>query len=280
MPELPEVETVRRGLARIWEGGRVVKVIVRRPDLRVPLPEGFAARLEGRTILSVNRRAKYLLAVLDDGMVLMIHLVMSGRMVIGEREPSLHDHVQILTDGPHPTGRQMVTYGDPRRFGSMTLVPGAGLEDRPPLRDLGPEPLEDTFTAEVLTHRLARRQTPIKTALLDQRVVAGLGNIYVCESLFRAGLAPDRPAGSIQGEAIQRLTLAIREVLTEAVADGGSSLRDHVQTTGEVGRFQQRLAVYGRTGQPCPGCDCGPAGGVVRIVQAGRSTFFCPRRQG
>ncbi|MEO5372664.1 MAG: bifunctional DNA-formamidopyrimidine glycosylase/DNA-(apurinic or apyrimidinic site) lyase [Alphaproteobacteria bacterium] len=285
MPELPEVETVCRGLAAVWEGRRFARVVSRRGDLRRPLPHSFAERLTGRRVERVGRRAKYILAGLDDGWTLLVHLGMSGRMVItaaAPEPPGRHDHVEFRTS--HGTGNDtgngvVVTYTDPRRFGLMDLVETAGLAGHPLLRGLGPEPLDQAFDADALGAALGGRRGPLKAALLDQRVVAGLGNIYACESLFRAGLAPDRPAGSLDHDSLRRLVGAIRTVLIAAIAAGGSSLRDHVQPSGEIGRFQHAFAVYGRAGEPCPGCDCGGTDSVRRIVQSGRSTFFCPRRQ-
>ncbi|MBF0563119.1 MAG: bifunctional DNA-formamidopyrimidine glycosylase/DNA-(apurinic or apyrimidinic site) lyase [Alphaproteobacteria bacterium] len=278
MPELPEVETVRQGLASVWEWQLITGVLVRRPDLRRPLPSDFSARRVGRTIESLQRRAKYLLVRMDGRLVLLIHLGMSGRMVVrtpasGASVPEPHDHVVIETGSG-----AVVTYRDPRRFGLMLLLTEDAVASHSLLRNLGPEPLDDAFTSRVLAARLAPRRCAIKAALLDQRLVAGLGNIYVCEALFRAGIAPDRLADSIKGKAASRLTEAIKAVLTEAIQAGGTSLRDHRRPSGEIGLFQHRLAVYGRAGAPCPGCDCGE--GIKRIVQGGRSTFFCARKQG
>ncbi|MBF0393203.1 MAG: bifunctional DNA-formamidopyrimidine glycosylase/DNA-(apurinic or apyrimidinic site) lyase [Alphaproteobacteria bacterium] len=273
MPELPEVETVRRGLAPVLEGHVIRRAEARRPDLRVPLPANFAERLTGRRVLAVRRRAKYLLIDLDDGWVWLAHLGMSGRMTIGEGGMlDRHDHVVVETDAG-----VVVTYRDPRRFGLMDLVPAAALDAHPSLAALGPEPLDDSFTAVALGAMLAGRKGPLKTTLLDQRVVAGLGNIYVCEALFRAGLSPIRAAGTLGGRATTRLWQAIRAVLAEAIEAGGSSLRDHQRPDGELGYFQHGFRVYGREGQPCPDCDCG--GGVLRLAQAGRSTFYCAKRQ-
>ncbi|HEX9809720.1 MAG TPA: bifunctional DNA-formamidopyrimidine glycosylase/DNA-(apurinic or apyrimidinic site) lyase [Alphaproteobacteria bacterium] len=284
MPELPEVETVRLGLAPVLEGRRILRVEARRGDLRVPFPERFAERLEGRRVQRLTRRAKYLLAGFDDGgEMLLMHLGMSGRMVVdgaggigGWRAPVAHDHVVIETDAG-----TRITFNDARRFGLMTLIAPGDVPAHPLLRGLGPEPLGDGFTAPALEAALAGRSASIKAALLDQRIVAGLGNIYACESLFRAGLSPRRRAGTVRGARARRLVAAIREVLAEAIAAGGSSLRDHVRPSGELGYFQHRFAVYGREGAGCPGCRCDPArgGGVRRIVQAGRSTFYCPVRQ-
>ncbi|RMD64711.1 MAG: bifunctional DNA-formamidopyrimidine glycosylase/DNA-(apurinic or apyrimidinic site) lyase [Alphaproteobacteria bacterium] len=276
MPELPEVETVVRGLRGPLEGRRLTQVIARRADLRIPLPRHFARRLEGRRILRLNRRAKYIVAELDDGGSLLCHLGMSGRMIVAAAPgppPGPHDHVILRTDA----GLE-VRFCDPRRFGLMDLVAPGGLAQHPLLAGLGPEPLGNDFSGPVLAARLAGRRTTIKAALLDQRVVAGLGNIYACESLFFAGLSPRRRAGSVQGARAERLAAAIRSVLMRAIEAGGSSLRDYVQASGELGYFQHEWAVYDRAGQPCPGCTCGH-GTIRRIVQAGRSTFYCGRRQ-
>ncbi len=279
MPELPEVETVRRGLAPVLEGRRLLRVEARRPDLRVPLPEDFARRLEGRRIERLGRRAKYLLVHLDDGTVLIVHLGMSGRLYVVEREappPGPHDHVVFEAEGG-----VCVRFNDVRRFGLMTLTTEIELDRHPLLAGLGPEPLDDGVDAVRLARALEGKSSPIKAALLDQRVVAGLGNIYACEILFRAGLSPRRRAGTVRRRRAERLTEACRSVLSEAIAAGGSSLRDYVQPSGELGYFQHSWAVYGREGRPCPGCDCEIArtGGIRRIVQSGRSTFYCPRRQ-
>lgn len=275
MPELPEVETVRRGLAPVLEGHRFTRVRARRADLRRPLPDDFAGRIEGRRVLSCARRGKYLLIHLDDGQVLMVHLGMSGRFrIFRDRPPPLdaHDHVIFETDDG-----VTIRYNDQRRFGLMALARADGLESHPLLAGLGPEPLGNAFGGPVLAERLAGRSGPIKTALMDQSVVAGLGNIYVCESLFRAGLSPRRKAGTVGPVRARRLADAIRRVLGEAIEAGGSTLRDHRQPSGELGYFQHAFAVYGREGEPCPRCTC--AGAIRRIVQSGRSTFYCPLRQ-
>lgn len=280
MPELPEVETVRRGLAGRLEGRRIRYVQQRRPDLRWPLPPELSARLEGRGVVTVTRRAKYLLITLDDGMVVIGHLGMSGRMVLTRitdaPPPGPHDHIIFDTDDGW-----RITFNDPRRFGMIDLVSSNALHSHKLLAGLGPEPLDESFTPETLTETLARRHTPIKSALLDQKVVAGLGNIYVCEALFEAGISPRRLAASVAGKRCLRLVPAIKDVLTRAIAAGGSSLRDYVQASGELGYFQHAWAVYGREGDRCRTCDCDPAhtGGVHRMVQSGRSTFYCPRRQ-
>ncbi len=283
MPELPEVETVRRGLAPLMEGQRLRRVLQRRPDLRFPLPSDFVARLEGRRVVAVERRAKYLLFRLDDGAYLLCHLGMSGRMLMVD-DPDLplgkHDHVVFETEA----GLQ-VRFNDARRFGIMDILPDeAALTSHPLLAALGPEPLGNAFSGPVLAAGLKGRRSPIKAALLDQRVVAGLGNIYVSEALFHAGLSPRRSAHTVQGARAERLALAIRDVLTRAIAAGGSSLRDYVQADGELGYFQHAWAVYGREGERCPDCDCREPGdvsgiGIRRIVQSGRSTFYCPTRQ-
>jgi formamidopyrimidine-DNA glycosylase len=275
VPELPEVETVCRGLAAKLEGRRLVRVEQRRPDLRIPFPPDFAARLRGRRVERIGRRAKYILMHLDDGTVLIAHLGMSGRMLVAPAPapaPGPHDHVVLETDYG-----SVVTYQDHRRFGLMTFADQAVLDEHPMLRDLGPEPLGNDFNGPRLSAALAGRKTPIKAAMLDQRVVAGLGNIYVCEALYRAGISPRRLARSVAGIRAERLAQAVRRVLVEAIAAGGSSLRDYVQADGELGYFQHAWTVYGREGEPCPDCDC--AGAVRRIVQSGRSTFYCPAHQ-
>ncbi|WP_135467136.1 bifunctional DNA-formamidopyrimidine glycosylase/DNA-(apurinic or apyrimidinic site) lyase [Crenalkalicoccus roseus] len=297
MPELPEVETVMRGLAAVLAGRRITAVRVARPDLRWPLPEGLAARLTGARVLGFRRRGKYMLMRLEGGDSVLIHLGMSGRMVarrVGEPPsprlgpqgaasdargqggpPEAHEHLVLETEDGWRVG-----FVDPRRFGCVDLVPTAEEERHRLLRDLGPEPLEPGFTPEVLSAALAGRRTSIKAALLDQRVVAGLGNIYACEALFRAGISPRRLAASVAGARAARLVPAIRAVLEESIAAGGSSLRDYVRADGEVGFFQERFDVYGREGEPCARCPGPPAcRGIARIVQAGRSTFFCPRTQ-
>jgi len=277
MPELPEVETVARGLAAIWPGRRFVRVLARRPDLRKKLPEHFAERLTGRRVDSVGRRAKYLLVKLDDGTTLLGHLGMSGAMVISQgrnEPPGPHDHIEFVTDDG-----LMVTYRDPRRFGLMDLTDNP--EAHPLLAHLGPEPLGPDFHEAALALAIKDKVAPIKAALLDQNIVAGLGNIYVSESLYLSGIAPTRPAKSLNKAEIARLVPAIRAVLERAIAAGGSSLKDHVRPDGELGYFQHSFTVYDREGQACPGCDCdlSKTGGIQRIVQSGRSTFFCAKKQ-
>ncbi len=287
MPELPEVETVRRGLAPAMEGARFAKVEVRRGDLRWPLPKGFAQRLHGKTVEGLGRRAKYLLADLSSGDVLVMHLGMSGSFRVGndakpgvyyhERSKSTaHDHVVF-----HMSNGATVTFNDPRRFGSMKLVSRAKLDQEPLLRSLGPEPLGNEFDAAMLAKACAGKKTSLKAALSDQRVVAGLGNIYVCEALFRARLSPKRRASTIAdrhgkpNEHAERLVDAIKAVLSDAIEEGGSSLRDHRRADGSLGDFQHNFRVYDREGEPCPNCK----GKIKRIVQAGRSTFYCPSCQ-
>jgi formamidopyrimidine-DNA glycosylase len=274
MPELPEVETVRRGLALRISGRRIVRAELRRPDLRRPFPPALASRLDGARIGALGRRGKYILIELDTDGLLLLHLGMSGRITAGSAAipAAPHDHVVLtLDDGT------VIRFNDPRRFGLMDYVRRGEAAQHPLLSRLGPEPLESSFDGAYLSEALARKLTPIKAALLDQRVVAGLGNIYVCEALFRAGLSPRRRAASVGRGRADRLAMAIRSVLTEAIAAGGSSLRDYVQADGALGYFQHHWAVYGREGDPCPGCDCGS--GVRRIVQSGRSTFYCAKRQ-
>lgn len=275
MPELPEVETVRRGLQPALEGRVIVEAVQRRTDLRFPLPPDMPRRLRGRRVSHVGRRAKYILVELDDGNVLMIHLGMSGRMTIHPAPAPAagpHDHVDLMTDAG-----LTVRFNDARRFGMMDLVPASGLAAHRLLAGLGPEPLGNLFGAESLAGSLAGRHTPIKAALLDQRVVAGLGNIYVCEALYRAGISPRRSAHTISGRRAARLAAAIREVLESAIAAGGSSLRDYVQADGELGYFQHAWLAYGREGAACGLEGC--AGTIRRIAQSGRSTFYCAVHQ-
>lgn len=294
MPELPEVETVRRGLSPVMQGRRITDVAVNRTDLRRPLPDGFADRLRGRTVTGLRRRAKYLLIDCDDGTVLIVHLGMSGRMVVdpppdadggSDENPRLVGH--FVHDPGSAARHEHVVFGvgngtiirfsDPRRFGLMDLTTAEDEGAHPLLAHLGVEPTSDDFTGAVLASLLKGKRTPIKSALLDQRLIAGLGNIYVCEALFMAGISPRRQASTVQGGRADRLAAAIREVLAEAIEAGGSTLRDHVAPSGEMGYFQFSFRVYGREGEPCPGCDCGQA--VRRIVQSGRSTFYCATRQ-
>lgn len=306
MPELPEVETVRRGLAPVMEGARFIEVEARRPDLRRPLPENFAKRLEGQTVTMLRRRAKYLLADLSSGEVLMMHLGMSGSFRVSHEgsgtkkqgraagkgpheetpgvfhhprsEAQAHDHVVF-----HLSNGVRIAFNDPRRFGLMLLVPAQELAAHPLMKEIGPEPLDKAFDASVLARTCAGKATSLKAALLDQKVVAGLGNIYVCEALHRARLSPTRCAATIATKTgkpnarAEALVVAIKAVLKDAIAAGGSSLRNYQRTDGELGLFQHRFRVYDREGAPCvtPGCT----GKVTRIVQNGRSTFFCPKCQ-
>jgi formamidopyrimidine-DNA glycosylase len=284
MPELPEVETVRRGLEPVMQGARFETVEVRRRDLRWPLPPDFAARLQGQTVTGLGRRAKYLLLDLSSGAVLLMHLGMSGSFRVvhdgGARRPAhpqhaTHDHVVF-----HMSSGAWIAFNDPRRFGSMKLIARADLDQEPLLRALGPEPLGNAFDAAMLARACRAKTTSLKAALSDQRVVAGLGNIYVCEALHRARLSPKRRASTIatrSGQPNQHaraLVQGIRDVLDDAIAAGGSSLRDHKRTDGELGLFQHQFAAYDRDGQRCARRSCG--GTIKRIVQTGRSTFFCP----
>jgi formamidopyrimidine-DNA glycosylase len=271
VPELPEVETVKRGLKPKLEGHRFTYVKTRRGDLRIPFPENFENRIIGRRVLKLWRRAKYIVADLDSGETLVIHLGMSGRIAVYTKSfESLgkHDHVVFDTDAP-----ARVVFTDHRRFGLMTIVATASLEYHELFKGLGVEPLSKRFDAEHLRRMLRGKRTPIKSALLDQRVIAGLGNIYVCEALWRSRISPKRQAAKVKVRSIESLVGAIKEVLREAIAAGGSSLRDHRRTTGELGYFQKTFAVYDREGEACSrrGCD----GHIKRIVQSGRSTFYC-----
>jgi formamidopyrimidine-DNA glycosylase len=292
MPELPEVETVRRGLQPAMEGAKIVKAEVRRKDLRFPFQKDFVARLEAQTVTGLGRRAKYLMADLSSGDVLLMHLGMSGSFrVINEdnghtpgqfhrprSEDRAHDHVVF-----HMSSGAVIVFNDPRRFGYMKVIGRRAIDEEPLLRGLGPEPLGNEFDADMLARSCANKKTSLKAALLDQRVVAGLGNIYVCEALFRAHLSPRRLAATLatkKGETTdhaRRLVEAIHAVLNQAIQAGGSSLRDHRQTTGELGYFQHSFQVYDREGEKCQTKGCG--GIVRRFNQNGRSTFWCPRCQ-
>ena len=276
MPELPEVETVRRGLEKALCNRRIVAVEQRRPDLRIPFPANFAARLAGRVVTGLRRRAKYLLVDLDDGQVVICHLGMSGRMLVEGRgtnaHPGRHDHVIVTVDND-----LRIVFQDHRRFGLMTLTARADEASHPLLAQLAADPLDPAFSPDHLASRLVGRRTSIKAALLDQRVVGGVGNIYACEALNRAALSPRRLAANVAGRRCARLVAALREVLEAAIAAGGASLRDHRQANGELGYFQHSFRVYGREGRACPAPGC--RGTVRRIVQANRSTFFCGRCQ-
>lgn len=286
MPELPEVETVRRGLAPAMEGRRITRADIRREGLRWPFPPGLAARLTGARVERLRRRSKYILADLDNGESLLIHLGMSGRMTVsGLAAPFVpgqfhhdhppaekHDHVVLEMEGG-----ARITFNDARRFGAMDLMDTATADAHWLLCDIGPEPLGNAFNEDYLVQRLKGRNTPVKTALLDQKIVAGLGNIYVCEVLHRAGIDPRRKAGAISAKRVAGLVPVIRAVLAEAIEAGGSSLRDYRQADGELGYFQHSFRVYDREGAPCPAEGC--PGTIGRISQSGRSTFFCPRCQ-
>jgi formamidopyrimidine-DNA glycosylase len=289
VPELPEVETVRRGLAPVMEGARITRVEARRPDLRRPLPRDFAKRLEGQTVTDVGRRAKYLTADLASGDVLLMHLGMSGSFRVSRADVKTrpgefhharltavtHDHVVF-----HMSSGATVTFNDPRRFGLMLIVPRIELASHPLMREVGPEPLGNAFDAKLLAAACRNRKTSLKAVLLDQTVVAGLGNIYACEALHRARLSPRRGAATIGTRAggpnarAVALVDAIKAVLNDAIKAGGSSLRNHRQTDGELGYFQHHFRVYDREGEPCVTPQC--RGKVKRIAQGGRSTFFCP----
>ncbi|MDL2404680.1 bifunctional DNA-formamidopyrimidine glycosylase/DNA-(apurinic or apyrimidinic site) lyase [Rhizobium calliandrae] len=291
MPELPEVETVRRGLAPSMEGALLAELELRRNDLRFPFPLEFSRLVSGRGITSLSRRAKYLLIDLDDGMTIISHLGMSGSFRVenetaantpGEfhhprSKDEKHDHVVFHLKGAG--GDTRVIYNDPRRFGFMDIARRADLASHPSFRDLGPEPTGNELSADYLAERFAGKAQPLKSALLDQKNIAGLGNIYVCEALWRSHLSPLRAAGTLVTEAgkpkeeLPRLVGAIREVIADAIAAGGSSLRDHIQTDGSLGYFQHSFSVYDRETEPCSTPGCG--GTVARIVQAGRSSFFC-----
>ena len=282
MPELPEVETVRRGLEPVMTGKLIGRAQVNRPDLRWPLPENMAARLNGTRVIGLRRRSKYILADLSSGETLLIHLGMSGRMLVSgappdtlhhdHPAPAKHDHVVLDIEGG-----ARVTFNDARRFGMMDLLRTGTEDTHPLLSTLGPEPLGNSFSEAYLAARLKGRAMPIKSALLDQRVVAGLGNIYVAEVLFRARVSPRRLAGSLSAKRVASLVPLIREVLDEAIRAGGSSLRDYRQADGELGYFQHSFRVYDRESEPCLTMGC--TAHIARIVQSGRSSFYCPKCQ-
>jgi formamidopyrimidine-DNA glycosylase len=282
MPELPEVETVRMGLLPVMEGVVIERASVNRPDLRFPLPERMAERLTGARVLGLRRRSKYILAELSTDETLLIHLGMSGRMLISgamlgqfhhdHPAPQKHDHVVL-----HMQGGARVTFNDARRFGAMDLLTTRTAETHPLLARIGPEPFGNDFNQPYLAARLAGRATPIKTALLDQHVVAGLGNIYVAEVLFRAGISPLRLARDGTRDEVATLVPLVRQVLSEAIAAGGSSLKDFRQADGELGYFQHRFQVYDREGANCSHTGC--SGAISRVVQSGRSSFYCPACQ-
>ena len=282
MPELPEVETVTRGLRPVMENNTFARILQRRANLRIPFPPDFTGRLENRTVTSLWRRAKYILAKLDSGEVLLMHLGMSGRFTIenpGEcpavTSPGPHDHVVF-----HMSNGAVITYTDPRRFGLMTLLDASGMDDHKLLKNIGIEPLGNELSGEFLAQCFRHRKTNLKAALLDQKNIAGLGNIYVCEALYRSGLSPLRRAATLAGSKSRSraradaLATAIRNVLNDAIAAGGSSLNDYARTNGELGYFQHSFDVYDREGEDCRRDQC--AGKIIRIVQSGRSSFYCP----
>jgi formamidopyrimidine-DNA glycosylase len=284
MPELPEVETVRRGLAPAMEGKRIIRAETRRPDLRFPFPPNFGARVSGARLIALGRRAKYLIGELSTGEALIMHLGMTGRFTITEKKKKgrpgefhhetggdpTHDHVVFELEGG-----TTVTFNDPRRFGSMDLWPLGELDSYPSLEGLGPEPISNAFSGAYLREAFKGKKAPVKAALLDQRMVAGLGNIYVSEALFRSGINPEKLAGAIRPDRLERLAEEVRKVIDEAIVAGGSSISDFANTSGELGYFQHRFQVYDREGEPCVVC----ARPVKRIVQSGRSTFYCGKCQ-
>ncbi len=270
MPELPEVETTVRGLARYLDGARLIRVQLHRADLRRPFPEGLVQHLTGATVTGLGRRAKYGLIHTDRGQTMIFHLGMSGRWRIEPEQLGPHDHLVIET-----ASGSRLSLCDPRRFGSVDLIATPALDLWPSFAALGPEPLGDGLTPGHLKAALTRRSAAIKLMLLDQRIVAGLGNIYVCEALFRAGIDPRKAAGKVSSAALARLVPAIRAVLAEAIAAGGSTLRDFAQPDGQLGYFSKRFDVYDREGQPCPRC----AAPILRFAQGGRSTWYCARCQ-
>lgn len=275
MPELPEVETVMRGLMPVMDGEQIIRADIRREGLRWPFPPRFSERLTGATIKNMQRRAKYILMALDTDETLLVHLGMSGKVTIDESgavPPAKHDHVVLdMANGTR------ILFNDPRRFGMLDLLDSKAPEAHKMLRSLGPEPLGNHFNASYLATHLKGRKSPIKAALLDQRIIAGLGNIYVCEALWRAGITPLSSSGSLNPAQLSGLTTHIRDVLSEAIKAGGSSLKDYRQANGELGYFQHRFAVYGREGQTCRKQGC--PGTINRIVQSGRSSFYCPACQ-
>lgn len=278
MPELPEVETVKRGLVPAMEGAVIAEAQVNRPDLRWPFPDRMAERLTGKRVEMLRRRSKYVLADLSSGETLLIHLGMSGRMTVSgdplgqfvhaHPAPEKHDHVVFNMDNG-----ARITFNDPRRFGAMDLMQTDQSENHPLLSALGPEPLGNDFDEPYLAAALSGRKTPIKSALLDQKIVSGLGNIYVCEALYRAGISPLRKAANLSSDRAGRLVPIVRQVLAEAIDAGGSSLKDFRQADGELGYFQHSFDVYGREGEPCKTEGCGHL--IRRVTQSGRSSFYC-----
>ena len=275
MPELPEVETVKRGLSPFLAGRKIVSVEKARPDLRWPIPGSLEHVLTGARVLKLERRGKYILWYTQDGMVIILHLGMSGRVLITKDLPKVknaHDHLIFETEDGF-----FIRYNDPRRFGFIDIVPLKNLGEYRSLAALGPEPLSNTFNASALRQKINKKQSPIKSVLLDQTIIAGLGNIYVCEALHRSGISPRRKAKNISENKIYSLVIAIRVVLQDAIDAGGSTLKDHLQTTGEMGYFQNQFRVYSREGEGCMKKSC--PGIIKRIIQSGRSTFFCGKCQ-
>lgn len=277
MPELPEVETVCRGLAKAISRKKIKNVTVRRRKLRIPVPKDFENRLTGRKILEIRRRAKYIIMDLNGGISVLWHLGMSGSMTIAKKTatPEKHDHVIFQA------GKQTVTFNDPRRFGLVTVDRTTDLPHNRLFKHLGPEPLEKKFNGKYLYQKCASKKLAVKLAIMDQKLVVGVGNIYASEALYKAGIDPCRRSCDLTPPEISRLVTAIKSVLKKAIAAGGSSLRDYVQTDGALGYFQHQWAVYDKKGKACPGCDCAIAktGGIAKIVQGGRATFYCPRKQ-
>jgi len=279
MPELPEVEIVKRGITPLLEGRRFIQVVQRRDTLRIPLPEDFAERLRGRKVEQITRRGKYILLYLDQGEILICHLGMSGKMSLKAAKdrdrPDIfekHDHIIFITDR-----HDLVVFNDPRRFGLMTLCDHDALDRHPLFRKMGPEPLGNDFNGHYLYEKTLKRRSPVKTVLLDQQVVAGLGNIYVCEALFKAGISPAKKASNITRTEVDNLVPIIRLILTEAIEAGGSTLKDYAHVDGELGYFQHCFKVYGREGEACVNSGCDRK--IVRIIQSNRSTFYCPACQ-
>lgn len=279
MPELPEVETVCRGLKPVLKGQVIARADLHRGDLRKPFPKNLKTVLKGAKVGAITRRAKYILLHLDSGFIVILHLGMSGRLLIEGKDytPKKHDHLVLHTK----KGAQIV-FNDARRFGVVDLARADALEQHPSFVHLGPEPLSNHFSGPALAEKLAGKKAAVKVAIMDQRVVVGVGNIYASEALFLSGISPKTPAGRVRGDKAEALAAAIKTVLKKAIAAGGSTLRDHRQANGELGYFQHHFAVYDREGQACPGCTCDivKTGGIRRIVQGGRSSFYCPRKQG
>lgn len=278
MPELPEVETVCRGLEPALVGQVITGIDTHRSGLRVPFPKNLSKNVAGSKVLRITRRAKYILVHLDNGKILVMHLGMSGRMMIESEgyKTAKHDHMVI-----HLKRGNMIVFNDPRRFGVVDLIAEEALESHKLFAHLGPEPLSNEFSGPVLAAKLEGRKTAIKVAIMDQQVVVGVGNIYASEALFLSGISPEKLAGQVRGQKADELVQAIRKVLQKAIKAGGSTLKDHRQANGELGYFQHHFTVYDREGQACPGCTCDIAktGGIQKITQGGRSSFYCPRKQ-